>query len=105
MSNQIKSAALEVDVHRGNITLEYALEIEALEEKLSIAERKLAALPADWLEDSSLETWFPHTAKHIKLILAEHSAMAERLIEIDEVHRGDDGTLVWSSCGDPVSKP
>ena len=29
-------------------------------------QQKLAALPADWNEDSSLETWFPFTARRIE---------------------------------------
>lgn len=35
-------------------------------------QKKLAALPGDWQSDSSLETWFPMTAEHVKKLEEEN---------------------------------
>lgn len=34
----------------------------------------------------------------------ERDALAERLIEIDEVRKREDGTLYWESNGEPITK-
>lgn len=44
------------------VPVEFARE---LERELNEANAKLSRLPADWFEDSSLETWFPFTAKEL----------------------------------------
>ena len=37
------------------------------------------------------------------VLLAEHTAMKERLVELEEITEDDDGTLRWSASGSPVS--
>jgi hypothetical protein len=39
--------------------------------------QKLLSLPADWTEDSSLETWFPFTAEELKRIKEENEEYKE----------------------------
>lgn len=39
--------------------------------ELEMLRRKVEALPGDWLEDSSLETWFPLTAQKLEELRAE----------------------------------
>ena len=36
-------------------------------------------LPADWFKDSSLETWFPLTARELKSLRAERDALAAQV--------------------------
>ena len=40
-------------------------------EELGAAEAKLALLPADWQQDSSLQTWFPFTAEELDGVKAK----------------------------------
>ena len=50
-------------------------------EELGAAEAKLALLPADWQQDSSLQTWFPFTAEEldgVKAKVREQAATIER---------------------------
>lgn len=49
--------------------------IVELELRLADSNRKLRALPGDWLSDSSLETWFPMTAEELKKVKAERDAL------------------------------
>jgi hypothetical protein len=35
----------------------------------------------------------------------EREAAIERLIEIEEVRRDEDGVAYWRSCGEPLSRP
>jgi len=42
-----------------------AAENASVAEYVAGLERRLASLPADWSRDSSLETWFPMTAKRL----------------------------------------
>lgn len=46
-------------------------------DRLEALQNKLDSLPADWLEDSSLETWFPITAE-------QFISQAQRIAELEE---------------------
>lgn len=55
---------------------------------------KFAALPADWSQDSSLETWFPYTAQELDSLRAEAKALrvdaerwrhARKLFDVDAI--------------------
>ena len=41
-------------------------------------------------------------ADEIQSLRVMVEVMATRLIEVEEVHRRDDGILVWSSCGERI---
>lgn len=45
--------------------------------RLQAAEEKLARQPADWIEDPSLETWFPFAAIELKRLTSFESAAKE----------------------------
>jgi len=47
------------------------------------AEAKLAKLPADWEQDSSLETWFPLTAQELITLRAERDQWRTVAQELD----------------------
>lgn len=47
----------------------------ALTEISRILEANIEYLPADWLEDSSLETWFPLTAEELKRVKRERDTL------------------------------
>jgi hypothetical protein len=42
------------------------------------------ALPADWFEDSSLETWFPLTAEELKRTKEENVKLKSELAELHQ---------------------
>jgi hypothetical protein len=47
----------------------------------------MPGLPADWMKDSSLESWFPLAAEILKWLKTEHeaqSALIERLVKVLE---------------------
>lgn len=71
----------------GSETDELRTQIKELEKERDELRAKLDRLPADWHEDSSLETWFPYTAQEIRKLEKEREARgrAERdLAEADE---------------------
>jgi hypothetical protein len=47
--------------------------------------QKLLSLPADWQEDSSLETWFPLTAEELKRTKEEKNQLIKELKEFDKI--------------------
>lgn len=49
----------------------------------------IASLPANWDEDSSLETWFPLTAEELKRTKAENQRLAKENIELEEILEGE----------------
>lgn len=51
-------------------------------------------LPANWCEDSSLETWFPLTAEELKRTKAEKDALEGALREIAELR-----VMISHDCG------
>ena len=49
---------------------------------LDAAQEQVAALPADWRTDSSLETWFPRTAEELTRLRAQIVAATSLLREV-----------------------
>lgn len=60
--------------------------VTAIADHIDAQAAQLAAYPADWRKDSSLETWFPYSAKQLKVQTAEIERLRH---EID----GFDGTI------------
>src|SRR5690606_9397861 len=52
-------------------------ERDQLAAALAAAQQRIACLPADWREDSSLETWFPITAEEIESLRTENARLRE----------------------------
>lgn len=50
---------------------------------------QLAVLPADWRRDSSLETWFPITAKELTALRAALERMRTEMMNFAENVRGE----------------
>uniref|UniRef100_UPI00333FA35C hypothetical protein n=1 Tax=Castellaniella defragrans TaxID=75697 RepID=UPI00333FA35C len=59
------------------LLLDAANALPGLLDKIDAQEAQLAAYPADWREDSSLETWFPLTAEQMKAQAAEIARLRE----------------------------
>jgi len=64
------------------------------------AELKLRRLPADWFEDSSLETWFPLTAERIADLAAE---VAQKDAEIKRLRRIIEGSGASNTGQSPIA--
>lgn len=72
-----------------------------LERELAEAREKIARLPADWTQDSSLETWFPYTAEELKGWRETKKAQAD---EIERL-RGAIKRAVNSASPHPAENP
>lgn len=60
---------------------------------------QLAAYPADWREDSSLETWFPLTAEQLKAQTADIARLRDALVEIaDYWNRDQNDQAMYDAC-------
>jgi hypothetical protein len=73
-----------------------------LESQRDEARRKVERLPADWFEDSSLETWFPLTAETLKKQESELTSLKSTLAETDKENELLRGKLSSDSFDDSI---
>lgn len=76
---------------------ELLAERDQLAAALAAAQQRIACLPADWREDSSLETWFPFTAKQL-------AAAQQRIAELERELENERARGIHT-CHDQCQRP
>lgn len=77
---------------RNRVAHERGMELDACKRERDAALSKLKALPGDWLYDSSLETWFPVTARYLADI---EQQLTEKSAQLDSAR--SDAKTAWAS--------
>jgi hypothetical protein len=67
----------------------------ATKEEIKEMAQKLLSLPADWKEDSSLETWFPLTAEELKRTKEERATLIEKIKSINIIGQQEEDLSIY----------
>lgn len=69
--------------HLASRTNQYKVCTQCWRDRAVALAEELAALPGRWPEDSSLETWFPFTARDLTELKAERDELKTRIADLE----------------------